>query len=296
MAPRSTDAEGSAELESITAAFPELSWHRARRITAGWDHVVVMLDDAYVFRFPQRLPYTEKLALEAAVLAHLAPRLPVAVPRYDRAAADFSFAGYPLVPGSPLTPGVLHSLRPAAAEAVLNRLAGFLTALHTAAAETPLDRLPAADPVQDRKEVRRAADLHLPAVLRHGELADVGRILDAVDALPGIAAAPAVPLHNDLYSQHLLLDGDSGRLGVIDFSDMCLGDPAADFARLHEYGTDVVAAVYSRYDGPRDPQLLDRARIYWRWFSVYMLTDYFEDGRSSWPEARSTFDRIRAGG
>ncbi|WP_082696921.1 phosphotransferase family protein [Kocuria rosea] len=283
------------ELERIAAAFPDLRWSRARRITEGWDHVVVVLDDALVFRFPQEPPYTEALGREIAVLDHLAPRLPVRIPRYDRVAPDGSFAGYPLLPGRTLQPEVLASLDAAARGALVAQLAGFLSALHTAPVPgTPLARVPASSLAEDQADVRSAATAHLPAVLTAAELEEVERILADVDALLA-AELPAVVVHNDVYSRHLLWDDAAARLGVIDFSDMCLGDPAVDFAELYEYGEAFVRAVHERWTGPGDPGLLDRAWTYQSWIAVYMLTDHFDVGKTSWEVARETFDRVRGG-
>jgi aminoglycoside phosphotransferase (APT) family kinase protein len=284
-----------AELERIAAAFPDLTWSRARRITEGWDHVVVVLDDALVFRFPQEAPYAEALGREVEILGHLAPLLPVRIPRYDRVAPDGSFAGYPLLPGRTLRPEVLASLDGSARDALVDQLAGFLSALHTAPVPgTPLERVPASYLVEDQQDVRHAAATHLPDVLTAEELGEVERILAEVDALLA-HDLPEVVVHNDVYSRHLLWDDDDGRLGVIDFSDMCRGDPAVDFAELHEYGDAFVRAVHERYTGPRDPGLLDRAWTYQCWIGVYMLTDHFDVGKTSWEVARETFDRVRRG-
>ncbi|MEX5296281.1 aminoglycoside phosphotransferase family protein [Kocuria sp. CPCC 205268] len=283
------------ELERIAAAFPALTWTRARRITEGWDHVVVVLDDALVFRFPQEASYRQALVREVEVLDHLAPLLPVRIPRYDRVAPDGSFAGYPLLPGRTLTPAVLASLDGTARETLVDQLAGFLSALHTAPVPgTPLERVPSSSLAEDQEDVRRAAAAHLPAVLTPEELDDVERILADVDALLA-ADLPEAVVHNDVYSRHLLWDDAAARLGVIDFSDMCRGDPAVDFAELHEYGADFVAAVHARYAGPRDVGLLDRAWSYQRWIGVYMLTDHFDVGKTTWEVARETFDRVRDG-
>ena len=281
------------ELERIAAAFPDLTWSRARRITEGWDHVVVVLDDALVFRFPQEPPYAEALGREMEVLNHLAPLLPVRIPRYDRVAPDGSFAGYPLLPGRTLTPEVLASLEEPVLDALVDQLAGFLSVLHTAPIPgTPLERVPPSYLAEDQRDVRRSTAEHLPAVLSAEELDEVQRILADVDVLLA-ADVPEVVVHNDVYSRHLLWDDAAARLGVIDFSDMCCGDPAVDFAELHEYGADFVGAVYERYTGPKDPGFLDRAWTYQRWIGVYMLTDHFDVGKTSWETARETFDRVR---
>lgn len=283
------------ELERIAATFPELTWSDARRITEGWDHVVVVLDEALVFRFPQEPPYTEALGREIEVLDHLAPRLPVRIPRYDRVAPDGSFAGYRRLPGRTLRPEVLASLDGTARDALVDQLAGFLSALHTAPVPgTPLEQVPGFTLAEDQGDVRSAAATHLPAVLTPAELDDVERILADVDALLA-ADLPEAVIHNDVYSRHLLWDDATARLGVIDFSDMCRGDPAVDFAELHEYGEAFVRAVHERYTGSRDAGLLDRAWTYQCWIGVYMLTDHFDVGKTSWETARETFDRVRRG-
>lgn len=145
---------------------------------------------------------------------------------------------------------------------------------------------------EDQQEIRQGVDVRLRTVLAPGELAEVEQILSDVDELLA-ADLPEVFVHNDVYSRHLLWDEVAGRLGVIDFSDMCLGDPAVDFAELHEYGPEVVEAVYARYTGPKDGGFLDRAWTYQRWIGVYMLTDHFEVGKTSRSVARETFDRVR---
>jgi aminoglycoside phosphotransferase (APT) family kinase protein len=294
------------ELDRIAAAFPDLRWFRARRITEGWDHVVVVLDDARVFRFPLEPPYADGLGREIAVLDHLAGHLaeraagdpatppPVRIPRYDRVAPDGSFAGYPLVPGRELTPQLLAALPAAQRGTLIEQLAGFLSVLHTAPiAGTPLERVPRSCLAEDQQEIRAGAAAHLPAVLTPAELAEAEGVLADVDELLA-ADLPSVFIHNDVYSRHLLWDGAAGRLGVIDFSDMCRGDPAVDFAELHEYGEAFVGAVYERYTGPKDPGFLDRAWTYQRWVGVYMLTDHFEVGKTTWSVARETFDRCRS--
>ena len=59
-------------------------------------------------------------------------------------------------------------------------------------------------------------------------------------------------------------------------------------------GEEFVRAVYERYTGPGDSGFLDRAWTYQRWVGVYMLTDHFEVGKTTWSVARATFDRCRA--
>jgi len=283
------------ELDRIAEAFPDLTWTSVRRITEGWDHIVVILDEATVVRFPLDEEYTNLLALEVDVLDHLAGLTEAPIPRYTFVAPDRSFAGYPIVPGRTLTADALAGLPPADVEELASQLASFLSTLHTATvAGTVLQRVPASYLGEDQRLLRAAIDQHLRQALTAAELAEVDAIVADVDALLG-ADLPSTYTHNDIYSRHLLWDDVPGRLGVIDFSDMCLGDPAVDFAELYEYGLGFVRTVYERYTGPKDPAFLDRAWTYQRWIGVYMLADHFDVAKTSWDEARETFDRVRRG-
>jgi aminoglycoside phosphotransferase (APT) family kinase protein len=74
----------------------------------------------------------------------------------------------------------------------------------------------------------------------------------AVDALLDDGARLAAPseqpvlVHGDLHVRHLLLDGDLGAAGVIDWGDVCLADPAVD-----------LAMAYAAFGGPARSALLD---------------------------------------
>ncbi|MEX5274097.1 aminoglycoside phosphotransferase family protein [Kocuria sp. CPCC 205235] len=280
------------ELQIISEVFPDLSWTRTQRITDGWDHVVVILDGALVFRFPIDPAYLHSLRTEIDVLNFLADRLTARIPRYNWVAPDHSFAGYPLLPGRPLTVAEIASLTPEATVAASDQLADFLSSLHSLPIQgTPLGRVPPTDLAQDRQDVLNLVRKHLRLKMTPFELATIDRILHDVEEIQPKNHI-SVLIHNDLYSSHLLWDSTTSRLGVIDFSDMCIGEPAMDFSRLFEFGPSMVEAVYSKYAGPKDSTFLDRAWTYWEWYSVYSLTDHFEVGRTTWSEARQCFDQV----
>jgi aminoglycoside phosphotransferase (APT) family kinase protein len=70
-------------------------------------------------------------------------------------------------------------------------------------------------------------------------------------------------LHGDLHAGHLLVDPAGRVVGLIDWADACLGDPAYDLKFLWVLpGEHFVEEVLSFYDGPIDPGFLDRIRFY----------------------------------
>ncbi len=62
---------------------------------------------------------------------------------------------------------------------------------------------------------------------------DLRRRLASPEVLPEAWPLELRPMHGDLVPAHLLVCPDTGRLsGILDWSDACLGDPAADFGGL----------------------------------------------------------------
>lgn len=104
---------------------------------------------------------------------------------------------------------------------------------------------------------------------------------------------PTVLLLGDVYSRHLPWNIAKNQPGIIDFSDMNLGDPAFDFAELYEYGSGFVRLVYQYYTGSKDGTFLNRALTYQEWMGVFMIVDYFIHHKTTFKKARETFERIK---
>lgn len=304
--------EAGAELTAIRAAYPTLTWSSATRITEGWDHVVILChgcsgDEALghsdlVFRFPTDEQALTQLPTEIAVLEYLAPRVEAALPRYSHVPAGAQagerlvpFAGYPMVRGERLTPTLLHSLPVTEQTAVAAQLGALLSALHiTDTTASPMDRVSPSYQPENLDFVRGIVENTMPDVLAPDEMRTAREICDEVAALQS-TLLPRVFLHYDIYSRHLYWErGREGRLGLIDFTDMCIGDPAVDFAELYEYGPRFVEDVVARYIGRVDPGFLDRAWTYQRLAGLYTLSGHLYYGEETWEYARATFDRCRS--
>lgn len=299
------DPQHAALLQRIAAEFPELHWDSYRYIGEGWDHHVIILDDKLVFRFPDDEEYRQKLSFEIEVLSRLRPAVTANIPDYSYIAADKSFAGYDIVPGKNLSKDYFDTLPAAEQTEIARQVAAFLSALHTQdVSQGLLSTVSQSYMPADHADVKRVSAGPLKDVLSPADYALVQQINSEVDELitRQLPKAPKVFIHNDMYSRHLFWETaqDSfGRLGVIDFSDMSLDDPAIDFGELHEYGVGFVQQVYKMYaelkNEPQDADFLERAWTYQRWAAVYMLVDYFEVQKTSFAVARETFDRVKRG-
>lgn len=67
--------------------------------------------------------------------------------------------------------------------------------------------------------------------------------------------------HSDLTCDHLLYDRSTGRLGVIDFSDAAIFDPAADFVWFEELRETFYRKVLAHYARPLGHSFDERVRF-----------------------------------
>ena len=89
-------------LRRIREEFPDVTCTSHRYLTHGWDHAVLILDEALAFRAPKAQAYRDALPKEVRLLRYLRPRVDVGIPDYVFESADGSFAGYRLLAGREL--------------------------------------------------------------------------------------------------------------------------------------------------------------------------------------------------
>lgn len=215
-------------------------------VDVGYDFRVLVLDETWVVRIARRPACADALAAEAGFLPALAHTLPVRVPEFEF--VDGGVAVYRLIEGAPLVDE----------EAGVRE---FLEALHA----LDFSGLPVKRPDwletyrRQCDEFRRVA----PPALR----ARAEALFEEVESLVGFE--PALT-HSDLGPEHLLCR-DGRLVGVIDWGDARVGDPALDYAWL-------LNGPFPHWDVGEE--LRRRARFYWRlapWFEAHFRAFYTED-------------------
>ena len=185
-----------------------------RELDDGWDFKVLVVDDAWVVRWPRHRLAVEEIEKEVELLPVLAPILPVEVPRFDYVSREPWLVAYRLIRGEPLVDEDPDGVR------------AFLDALHA----VDLDDIPGPRPDWLETYREQAAEFRrvvLP-LLDPDERARGEELLAETETLTGFEP---VVTHSDLGPTHLLVR--DGRLaGVIDWGDARVGDPAIDYAWL----------------------------------------------------------------
>jgi aminoglycoside phosphotransferase (APT) family kinase protein len=228
--------------ELIREQFPALAASRLALLATGWDNTVFAVDDQWLFRFPRREIAVPGVRREIALLPRLAPSLPlpIPVPRFvGRPTRRYAwpFFGSAMLPGTELADSGLPDPERVAAAAALGR---FLRALHDPrqAARPECADLPV-DPMRRgnaRVRAPRAREVlgRLAAAGTFPADDDVRALLDRAEREPAGDVRPSradlVVCHGDLHVRHLLVDREGAAVGVIDWGDLCLGDPVVDLA------------------------------------------------------------------
>ena len=225
---------------------------------AGLDHAAYVVDDHLVVRIGHTP--AELVVREAELLRRVAAISPLPTPRPVWVEPAAGCLAYRMLPGQPL----LHTRRTAArSSAVGTQLGRLLTVLHTRPADDWSDLIDVDDTaleswLAEATQNAAAARELLPRTCWPA----VEAFLDAV---PPPAAGQLAVCHNDLGSEHLLVDQDVVT-GVLDWSDAARTDPARDLALIYrDLGPPALHAVLAAYRAGEDvPRLLDRVRFYAR--------------------------------
>ena len=280
---------------------PDLADQPIRLAARGWDNQLWRLGDDLAVRLPWATRTADALLRkEHAWLPALAPHLPLPVPVPQRLGEPSNRFPRPWIVTT-WVPGEPADRVPArrAAEAA-STLAAFLTALHRPAptgAPAGRDR---GGPLADHADGFTSG---LAAVTERGLLPDP----DAVRAVWEDAAAapdwegPALWLHGDLHPANVLT-ADGTICGVVDFGDLCAGDPACDLAApwmlLPDGGVEL---FYDSYQPRPDAATLRRARGWavLRALACILIGDAGVHGRPggkpTWgPPALATLRRLTA--
>ena len=223
--PADVTIDSSLVLALLQEQQPDLVHLPLIEIGEGWDNKLFRLGDELIVRVPRRAASAALIELEQHWLPRLARRLPLPVPvplRVGHPGSGFPWS-WSVVPWFPGQSALLESVEdPATAAVVLRR---FLHALHEPAPANAPRNPWRSVPLRVRAKTLRA---HLDQTAGLVDRLAVFELWERVLSTPPWSRAPAW-IHGDLHAGNLVVS--DGRLSaVIDFGDLCAGDPATDLA------------------------------------------------------------------
>jgi aminoglycoside phosphotransferase (APT) family kinase protein len=204
---------------------PDLINDVVTEMSSGFDNSIWRLGEDLVVRVPRRLVAVPLIESEQRWLPELAPLLPLSIPTPVRVGRPSDLFPWPWTiarwiegaPGNVVTDSVLG--------ASAARLGGFFRALHrdapVDAPTNPFRGVPLS--AQDGNFCSRFEDV--------GTMVDRNAVQEMWQASLAAPSWPGSPrwIHGDPHTANLIFRDDI-LVGVIDFGDMCAGDPATDLA------------------------------------------------------------------
>jgi len=247
--------------------------------SGGDDFLVFEINSEWMFRFPRNDISQAALEKEIRFLSKFKPLSPLPIPYYQY--LENGFAGYAKIRGRQFSEKLFQGLSKNIHEKVAEQLGRFLSALHN----FPLDEATKLGLTQGwdgthRKNgatfLEKVAPLLSPSVRSK-----------ATRCLEDLLASEFTGnvIHGDFYlPDHVFFD--ESQLGVIDFADVTIYDPAHDLQCVLEIGgEDFFEAVMKHYDGEKDTGLLRRSKLRLLarslFTSGYIFANGFEDQYAS---------------
>jgi aminoglycoside 2''-phosphotransferase len=252
----------------------------------AFDYDVIIANKDLVFRFPRTEATRKKLEHEIAFLKFLAPRVKAHLPQYTFFSTQGDFAGYKIIRGEIFEPGVFAQLPEPDQVLVVDQLVAFINTLHSIDLrdfETFRPRR-REDFIDTEMRIKDALEQKLFSLLSDEEVQNIRAFYTkaekALTHIPNLVAT-----HGDLCAYNVVWDSNAKQLGIIDFTDILIGDPAKDFEAFFEFGDAFVQRAYASYRGPKDDNFLQRAENYYRIHAVYTLLSTQLGARLSFQDA-----------
>lgn len=232
----------------------------------GCDSRAFSVDGHWVFRFPKRADVERQMMLESRVLPVLAKASPLPLPAFrflGQPDGDYPyhFVGYPRLAGEPMHEVECDALL---MKRVASTMGRFLSWLHSFPADVVTGLGVETQDVGVLMEEVKADALGDFYLLRQvAPSAPLERWHEFFSAPPPPAPSRLEPVlvHRDLAAEHVLFDPvKQDATGIIDWSEISLGDPSVDLACFYHWGgSPCMEAFLAAYGRPVDKGMLRRA-------------------------------------
>lgn len=238
----------------VATAFPELGARDVRPIGTGWAVDTYEVDDGWIVQFPRSDRAAERLRAQIETLPELAAELPALVPEPTHVDREQPAIAYRKIDGVPLDEAP-DGLWP-------ERLGRFLYDLHLMPPEYVGLRGGSSSEV--RAAIRSELDVFGERVLPLLDMDEAAHIGSRFAAFVGDDElwrfAPCLT-HRDIGPEHVLVSANGDLAGVLDWEELGVDDPVADFAwLLHEMPEQGERAL-SAYGGAPDSAFRTRAAV-----------------------------------
>ena len=215
------------------------------QLDEGWTNVVLEVNAKWIFRFVRDLSNTQ-LAVEQAFLPLFQKDSPLSIPEIQHSGTNY--IAYKKIEGVKFSETIFQHLGQKERKTAAGTLGNFLSCLHAIAFEHQHIKAAPFGGNDFWRELWPAVSPHLRGYTRKNA-EDYFR-----QTIPKVTSATYqnVIAHSDFGTTHVLIDAAHSKIvGVIDFGDLSISDPAADFATFYRrFGKQFAEDMVEHYQLP----------------------------------------------
>ena len=239
------------------------------------DSVAWIAADEWLFRFPKYDEVSLNLDKEVALLPTVSSSVELAIPNFEYVGKIMgrTYVGYRMIKGKVLSPKTYATLPRESQKRLTSQLAKFLDALHS----IPLSIAKSAGVTTNdmartyKDELFAAREFIFPQLSKTQQSLISSWYEDYLSNEENFDYECRL-LHADLSEEHILFDEKKAELvGIIDFGDLVISDPAYEFKFLfEEYGLGFVKDIVEASSLDWGKNLAEKLRF---WLNSNWVTD-----------------------
>ncbi|GAA0594692.1 phosphotransferase [Virgibacillus siamensis] len=263
----------STYINRIKQVYPDLAIEKVKQIDTGQNNDVLEINDSLIFRFPKYKEGIDKLIHETDILVNAKKIMRnCAIPEpiyqsFNIKEVGKVFSGYRKIEGVPLYRPDITEAGELETQIRSFSLVNFLLRLHAASTDGLDEAAP--DPEAEYSNLFDRIQRKLFPYMRPDAKKEVSGFFGNFFTKINTFHFKPVLIHGDFGASNLLWDDKSLELvGVIDFGESGIGDPAYDFAGvLASYGYEFFKRCVDTYDD-NETGIEHRALFYQKTFAL----------------------------
>lgn len=254
-------------------------------IEHGWEqHVILDHENRLVYRYPRNQSAADKLVDEVELLHTLHEQVwPVAIPRLRQHTAKYSV--YDLIEGQVLTDERLAKVTNQQIQAIGEKLGVFLAQLHRSSKRV----------VENKKTKQKMTLLEYYAkrITQAQGTTYYSAASTDLAALTVCEPEEQVVVHGDLHGLNIVVNPRNNQLvGVIDFSEVEIGDPHQDFRKLFMTDARLLEPAVTAYQPASGKTLSTETIKHWAYVNEWANVCFFHDNTDH-PTFRRAYKNLK---
>lgn len=246
--------------KAIIDKYPHLMNSQFKSDNSGWTNFVIKVDNKYLFRFPRNEEAFVAINKEYRILDELNKKLPsnIKVPNYiySNLSDNYPFVGYEMIQGDFLSDDVFNSLDKTKKDNLLKNMATFLNILHS------IDYkglgLEPTDPIEWYKDLFNRVQSICFKYFNDNLKEKTIQLFNMFFEDETMHNYVPTLVHGDLSEDHIIITSDG--VGIIDFGDLMVFDPAYDLIWAYICNKDFYNDLFEKYNGYKDNNFEHRIR------------------------------------